>query len=435
MFTAQGLRRALSTLLLISFSPLAHACGSSEAASTEGPSGGAAPSTPSVPAVAEGADTPDPTAADPAPAAAAVEPAAEAVDGGAAAAEAPAAPAVARAHGPLSSEVRAHFEAMRPDPAPRAIIRSSHYYRTNELSHWVYRERVADLGGVMSGVGSDQLYLLAGWARPEILVPLDFDGEITATHRVVAAVFLAHATPEAFMAAFDEANVDALEALVRAHYASSPDVDSLARTARNAGRHLFESMRMIRRRYTERGVPTYITDAAQYEFVRGLWAEGRVFPIRGDLTADLAMLDLALAARRANLPVRLLYVSNAETYFEFGPTYRRNIMAQPFDDRSVLLRTFHSNLPHPDGEPNYHYSIESGPHAIRMMQRSSIDSVRTLLVRERSATNLFGLSEIIGEPSGPTPAIAPVPEGHPLAALWTPPAAPVAAPAVAATAP
>ncbi|MBK8593815.1 MAG: hypothetical protein IPN77_32875 [Sandaracinaceae bacterium] len=302
MFTAQGLRRALLSLLLISFSPLAQACGSSEAGSPEGPSGGAVPSTPSVPAVAEGADTPDPTAADPAPAAAAVEPAAEAVDGGAAAAEAPAAPAVARAHGPLAPEVRAHFEAMRPDPAPRAIIRSSHYYRTNELSHWVYRERVANVGGVMSGVGSDQLYLLAGWARPEILVPLDFDGEITATHRVVAAVFLAHATPEAFMAAFDEANVDALEALVRAHYASSPDVDSLARTARNAGRHLFESMRMIRRRYTERGVPTYITDAAQYEFVRGLVAEGRVFPIRGDLTADLAMLDLALAARRANLP-------------------------------------------------------------------------------------------------------------------------------------
>ena len=81
------------------------------------------------------------------------------------------------------------------NPAPRAIIRSSHYYRTNELSHWVYRERVANVGGVMSGVGSDQLYLLAGWARPEILVPLDFDGEITATHRVVAAVFLANDTP------------------------------------------------------------------------------------------------------------------------------------------------------------------------------------------------------------------------------------------------
>ena len=141
------------------------------------------------------------------------------------------------------------------------------------------------------------------------------------------------------------------------------------------------------------------------------------------------MLDLALAARRANLPVRLLYVSNAETYFEFGPTYRRNIMAQPFDDRGVLLRTFHSNLPHPDGEPNYHYSIEPGPHAIAMMQRSSIDSDRTLLVRERSATSVRGLPEIIGEPSGPTPTIAPVPEGHPLAALWTAPAAPAAAPA------
>ncbi len=430
MLTAPGLRRALIALLVVALSPLAQACGSSEATSAEGPTEGPAPSTP---AAAEGADTPEaaePRAADPAPA----EATAEAADAGTAAAEAPAAPAapaVARAHGPLAPEVRAHFEAIRSDPAPRAIIRSSHYYRTNELSHWVYRERVTDLGGVMSGVGSDQLYLLAGWARPEILVPLDFDGEITATHRVVAAVFLAKATPEEFVAAFDEERVDALIALVREHYASSPDVDSLARTARNAGRHLFESMNMIRRRYNERRIPTYITDAAQYEFVRGLVAEGRVFPVRGDLTADIAMLDLALAARRANLPMRLLYVSNAETYFEFGPTYRRNIMAQPFDDRGVLLRTFHSNLPHPDGEPNYHYSIEAGPHAISMMQRSSIDSVRTLLVQARTATSVRGLSEILAEPSGPTPTIAPVPEGHPLAALWTPPAAPSAAPAPA----
>jgi len=66
-----------------------------------------------------------------------------------------------------------------------------------------------------------------------------------------------------------------------------------------------------------------------------------------------------------------------------------------------------------------------------MMQRSSIDSVRTLLVQARTATSVRGLSEILAEPSGPTPTIAPVPEGHPLAALWTPPAAPSAAPAPA----
>lgn len=428
MLTSKGPRRALISLLVIAFSPMGQGCGSSEATSAEG-SSQAVP--PSASTVAEGADTPETAEAEAPDTVPAAPPIADAVDAGPAAAEAPAAPAVARAHGPLSAEVRANFEAIRSDPAPRAIIRSSHYYRTNELSHWVYRERVADLGGVMSGVGSDQLYLLAGWARPEVLVPLDFDGEITATHRVVAAVFLAKATPEEFMAAFDEANVEALQALVRAHYASDPNVESLARTARNAGRHLFESMQMIRRRYRERGIPTYITDAAQYEFVRGLVAEGRVFPVRGDLTADIAMLDLALAARRSNLPMRLLYVSNAETYFEFGPAYRRNMMAQPFDDRGVLLRTFHSNLPHPDGEPNYHYNIEAGPHAIQMMQRSSIDSVRTLLVQARSATNVRGLSEIIAVPSGPAPTIAAVPEGHPLAALWTPPAAPAVAAAPA----
>ena len=106
----------------------------------------------------------------------------------------------------------------------------------------------------------------------------------------------------------------------------------------------------------------------------------------------------------------------------------------------MFLRTFHSNLEHPEGEPNYHYNIETGPHVAAMMQRSPIDSVRTLLVQTRSRTGVRGLTEIIAEPTGAQQPIAPLPEGHPLAALWTPPtasppaaSAPAAAPSAPAT--
>lgn len=431
--------RALHVLCFASCLLVLSGCGSPESAPVdpEGTQPASRPTTPPAAAAEAEHDAPaitgdEPAATDAPAAAAAPAPEAAAPTGGAeagapsgAAATAPGvgAPAAARAHGPLPAAIRAHFEAIRSDPAPPAIVRSSHYYRTNENAHYVYRERVSDLGGVMTGVGSDQLYLLAGWARPEILVPLDFDAEITLTHRVFAAAFLASDTADALFALFDEESLASLLGLVQARYANDPDLESLLRTTRRAAGPLRDSLRSIRRRYREFGVPTYLTDAAQYEFVRGLFVEGRVFPVRGDLTADNAMLDLALAARRASLPLRLIYVSNAETYFEFGPAYRRNIAAQPFDERSVFLRTFHSNLEHPNGEPNYHYNIETGPHAAAMMLGSSISSVRTLLVQARSRTGVRGLSEIIAAPVGGPQPIAPLPAGHGLAALWTPPAA------------
>ena len=115
---------------------------------------------------------------------------------------------------PLAAHVRAAFDAISPDPPPEETTRGSHYWISNELSHWVMRDRISNVGGVYIGVGTEQNYLLAGWARSAFLVLLDFDQSISDLHHAYAAFFMAAETPEEFLAYWDEDRIEEARALI-----------------------------------------------------------------------------------------------------------------------------------------------------------------------------------------------------------------------------
>ena len=96
----------------------------------------------------------------------------------------------------------------------------------------------------------------------------------------------------------------------------------------------------LRTRFEKAKIASFLTDQSQYEWLRKLWRDGRVRAVRGDLTQSRALADLAAFAKQSGLPVRVVYLSNAEDYFSFSTRhYRANMLAQPFDDKSVILRT------------------------------------------------------------------------------------------------
>ena len=142
--------------------------------------------------------------------------------------------------------------------------------------------------------------------------------------------------------------------------------------------------------------------------MRKLWLEQRVFPVRGDLTADTAMQDIAAALRKVGTPLRALYLSNAEQYFPYGEKFRRNIIVQPFDDRSLVLRGYPSTAYSQIDGDEYHYSHQPALNFVRLMQVSSIGGVQQLM-RTAVNTEPFGTSIVNLEPTPAkrAPKIAP----------------------------
>ena len=280
------------------------------------------------------AETPEPKAppaAEPAPA---VETAA------APTAPPPAAPEPPKSLEPLPEEVAARLSSLRPDPPPRAITRMKHYFVSNENQHWLWRDVLRDRGGMLVGVGTDQIYLYAGWSKAELVIPLDFDQWIVDLHWVYGLLFEKADDPDAFVDLWSYRRQGEVKKLIAERWPDKSEQKRRLRAFSEARAEVKKRLTRLRKRHEKHDVDSFMSSPEQFAWVKRLWSTGRVHPIRGDLTQDTALSDVAAFSRSAKIPIRTLYLSNAEDYFTFDTRhYRDNILALPFDSRSVVLRT------------------------------------------------------------------------------------------------
>ena len=262
----------------------------------------------------------------------------------------------------------APFHKIKPDPAPKSVL-GAHYVISNELNHHIFRPHIKELGGTLVGVGTDQLFLFAGWAKPEVLVPLDFDSVVVDIHRIYGVLFNEFDTPAAFLAAFDKKNATKTRALITTKIGKT--CKRCPRLFRIYRKKLLFRLNLTKRAYTKRQVPTFLTDQESYDFVAKLHRDGRVFPTRGDLRKNGALLSVSQAAREAGLPIRALYLSNAEQYFKYDKPYIDNIAGLFTDTKSLILRT------DPRGKKgtssnDYWYFIQKVDHFQNYLQKKRV---------------------------------------------------------------
>ena len=275
----------------------------------------------------------------------------------------------------LQSPDLSGFASLPADPAPAALTRDSHYWIGNEDRLDLFHEDIKGKGGVHIGVGAEQNWLLCGWSRCDVIVLMDFDEAITDLHRVYFAAFATAATKEEFLALWLDKKRTGLRAALKARYTGKELKGALAAldVARwNVERRLTALRTQL---ITGKGLPTYFSDDGDYAHVRNVVVSGRAFTVRGDLTAHQTVQAIGAAAKKAGLVVRSLYLSNAEQYFGYGPQFRSNVAALPFDEQSVVLRTHGWNtLRYAKDGNSYHYGIQSGPSFLAFAAEPAVTS-------------------------------------------------------------
>jgi hypothetical protein len=269
------------------------------------------------------------------------------------------------------------FERLEPDPGPPKTTRSKHYVVSNESRHDLYYHTLRDLGGVYVGVGTDQNYLMAGWARPEILVLMDFDQVIADVHKVYEVIFLEADSPEAFLEYWSEDGIPLVSSLITLRFPRRAEQQAVLEAFKLSQGWVEPRLQKLARDYQRLKVPCFLTDQAQYTYLRQLFQDGRVFAIRGDLTGPRTVQQIADAASLADLPVRVLYLSNSEQYFAYEEGYRQNMLALPFDAHSVVVRT----MPCAGRtEPNcYDHFVQAGPNFQAWVQSPDVQHVKRML--------------------------------------------------------
>lgn len=289
------------------------------------------------------------------------------------------------------------FRDIRSDPRPPALTRGAHYLVTDERRHDLFHDTLVGVGGVFLGVGTDQNYLMAGWARAEALVLLDFDQMVVDIHDFYRLAFLHAATPAEFVELWSDKSRKRLLALGQEAWGETSEWRRRKRALEVARELPYLRLKRCRDELAKLGIPSFLDDQAQYDHLVRLFREGRVFAVRGDLTADRTMKDVAAALRRVGATIRVYYPSNAEQYFKYRGGYRDNVLALPFDEKTIVLRTIaKTSAPSVDGR--YHYFVQRGRDLQGWLEARQVDSVWGFW-RRRIKTDVFGLYELPPPPT------------------------------------
>jgi hypothetical protein len=236
------------------------------------------------------------------------------------------------------------------------------YVHTNEGYLHVFHPYLDGLGGGYLGVGSDQGLTLAAWQRAEAVWLMDYDPPVVDVNKINRAFLLAADSPPGFVALWkpDRATVARARALLAAAYAGDPDLPDILGSYQAYRRQLLHYYDSVLHAGRHGGRRHFLDDAADYAWVRTLYQAGRIRVVKGDLLRDQALPGIARAARALGVPIRVLYLSCAEQYWDYTQVFRDNMTGLPMDERSVILRLLYSTRWGAHKLGSFHYIVQAG---------------------------------------------------------------------------
>jgi len=262
----------------------------------------------------------------------------------------------------LSEADLALFMGSPEDPAPNVLggVREEnydrHYWSSDEWNLHLFTEHIDGLGGGYVGVGADQAYLMIGWMDPELAWVMDYDPMIVELHGVYADFFAECESPAQLMHLWSRDGKQEARELLQRRRADPEEFERAFKVYQRAMGRAKRRLDMLHDKHVRGNIKSYLTDQVQFDRVREALASGRVRHMQVDLTGGRGLAGIAAVANELGVPIRVLYLSNAEQYWPYGDQFRENIEALPFDDSSVILRTIASH----DTNQDYRYNLQSG---------------------------------------------------------------------------
>jgi hypothetical protein len=269
------------------------------------------------------------------------------------------------------------------------------YLMSNEPRGYHWTGYIENIGGAYVGIGSDQNYSHIAIARAQWAWVVDYDPRVYANHLRLSAFVIASATPKAFVDKFaDRSEREALRILKEA-YPERPELKAGYFATRAELYTYFQEQARPNRATPDFG---WLRNEKHYAYVRTLFEQGRLRPVAGDLLGRSAMTGIGAAAEQLGVPVRVYYTSNAPSSWGgmITDAYRRNVLALPFDEWSVVLQTNSKGGFRQSGK--WHHNVTWGRTMHERMKLQGYGSIPVLL--EDRIPGHHGDVTILGIPSG-----------------------------------
>lgn len=286
---------------------------------------------------------------------------------------------------PLPDAQRATFRNTPQDPPAKELFgineefAGRHYLAGDEWNMELFREHIEGKGGAYVGVGSDQSYLLMTWQRPELVFQIDYDPWVVLVHGLYHRFFLAAKDADDLVSLWHPSSAERVRGLVEADEKDAGKRNDLMRIWKISRANIHARLRLLQRTLRKRKVPSFLTDDEHFRFVVEMIRAGRVRALSANLLDKAGLVGVGEACRKLGVPVRVLYMSNAETYWPYSDQFRANIRGLHTDDKGVVLRTTGSWSINKD----YRYYVQSLPTFQRWLEHKFLRKVHQMIRRRK----------------------------------------------------
>lgn len=284
--------------------------------------------------------------------------------------------------GPLTDAQKAIFMGVPEDEPPEKLnatredLEGRHYLTCDEIWLDKWYPRLKDSGRVYTGVGTDQGYTMISWMKPKIAWMTDYDPWVKRIHQVYAVFFEKAQNIDEFLALWAHTNRKTSNALLLEKLpGTEKERKRTLSVFRQWGPRIHRRLKRVKRWFTKRNIPSFVSNEADYTWMRQFVLDGRVRPVLCNLLDKGCFEGIGAALKQLNLPLGVLYTSNAEGYWPYRKQFRANMQAQFVDEKSLLLRTLASKKRNGD----YRYNSQTFPSFQAWLKEDYVRSVRSIV--------------------------------------------------------
>ncbi|MBU1220617.1 hypothetical protein KKF34_19290 [Myxococcota bacterium] len=271
-----------------------------------------------------------------------------------------------KADGPLDKKYHEIFSSIKAQET--GAKPKENYYISNEDYYSLWYPHIVNKKGAYIGVASDQNYSLAVTSGAKVVFLVDYDKEVNNTHRLYSLLVEISSTPDELMKWFNIKNFKKVWKLAVEKYGKKRG-ERVALLHKYQGKHVITHHRS-RRYMVKKGMAGnyWLADQKMFDAWKKLVIEKRVFILPGNLKDGKTITEIGNALNKVHLPVRTIYMSNAEEFWFYPEAFKKAFLNLPMDDSSKVLRTAVLNEKFKKGYL-FHYTIQSGPDFRAWMSR------------------------------------------------------------------
>lgn len=258
------------------------------------------------------------------------------------------------------------------------------YIKTNEGKNWYFADYIKNLRGGYAGVAADLNYTLIAHAKSEWVWLYDFDSNIIAYHRFLKPLILKAENPDVFISYFTAKNQKSAISVIEEYYKDHEDLESLVYTYKRFRSTVYSHYVNTSKPLKQFDDFGWLRSQSAYSYIRKLHQLDRISINPGDMLKDKTIRSIGKSARELGVTIKVYYPSNAEEFWKFSDTYKKNILSLPFDNETVMLSTidYHynkgfswHNMKKSGTKGLWHYVVRGGKNFQKKLENPHYNSV------------------------------------------------------------